>query len=418
MRRLRVGYVGAGFVAAFHIRGWTGVRNADIVAICDRHKERARAAANLCRELGVGNPSIFTDVSDMMATPNLDAVWLTVPNFARLPVMETIAEEVTQGKARLTGVACEKPLARNVKESRKMLNLVKKTGLLHGYLENQVFAPSVVKGKETLWKRGASIAGRPYLARCAEEHGGPHKAWFWDGEKQGGGALNDMMCHSSEASRYLLTSPDETKDALKLRTVSAEIASLKWTRPEYTKLLKDTFKVDFSKFPVEDFARATITYETQEGFVAIVEATNSWSFVGPGLKLSFELLGPEYYMQINTLNPELYVFFSRQVKGKIGEDLVEKQTAEQGLMPSIPDEAYTYGYTTEDRHMVSSFLEGRMPVENWEDGDLVVRLLMTCYMAAEKGRKLSFPPPGLEDFVPKVAQGVWDPKSVLGSSRE
>jgi len=28
-------------------------------------------------------------------------------------------------------------------------------------------------------------------------------------------------------------------------------------------------------------------------------------------------------MQINTLQPDLYVFFSREVKGKPGEDLVE-----------------------------------------------------------------------------------------------
>jgi len=37
-------------------------------------------------------------------------------------------------------------------------------------------------------------------------------------------------------------------------------------------------------------------------------------------------------MEINTLNPELQVFFSREVKGEVGEDLVEKQTAEQGLI--------------------------------------------------------------------------------------
>ena len=43
------------------------------------------------------------------------------------------------------------------------------------------------------------------VARAAEEHSGPHNAWFWQGEKQGGGVLNDMMCHSVEVVRYLLT---------------------------------------------------------------------------------------------------------------------------------------------------------------------------------------------------------------------
>ncbi|GAI29965.1 unnamed protein product, partial [marine sediment metagenome] len=30
---------------------------------------------------------------------------------------------------------------------------------------------------------------------------------------------------------------------------------------------------------------------------------------------------------------------------------------------------------------------------------------------AEKGKRLKFPPKGLEEFVPKVAQGTWNPRS-------
>jgi hypothetical protein len=37
-------------------------------------------------------------------------------------------------------------------------------------------------------------------------------------------------------------------------------------------------------------------------------------------------------------------------------------------------------------------------------------LLMTCYMAAELGRSLEFPPPGLDTFVPQVARGTWKPR--------
>lgn len=73
-------------------------------------------------------------------------------------------------------------------------------------------------------------------------------------------------------------------------------------------------------------------YEPNFTRIPVMEAITFWSFVGPGLRLSLEVLGPEYYLQINTLNPELNVFFSREVKGKAGEDMVEKQTSEQGLM--------------------------------------------------------------------------------------
>jgi len=163
---------------------------------------------------------------------------------------------------------------------------------------------------------------------------------------------------------------------------------------------------------VEDYARANVLYETPEGILNVVEATTSWSFVGSGLRLSFELLGPEYSMQIDTLNPELKVFFSREVKGKAGEDLVEKQNAEQGLMPVVPHETSGYGYENEDRHMVESFLNRKMPSETWNDGVYIVKLLMTCYMAAEKKKKLSFPPQGLEEFTPQVGKGTWNPRSI------
>jgi hypothetical protein len=58
-----------------------------------------------------------------------------------------------------------------VAEAKKVLDLVTRVGLPHGYLENQVFAPPVEAGKNLLWARGAKLTGRPYLARAAEAGG-------------------------------------------------------------------------------------------------------------------------------------------------------------------------------------------------------------------------------------------------------
>lgn len=417
--RLGVGFIGAGFNGNFHVRSWVGVRNADIRAICDPDIKRAEKMADTCRRLRVGDPKIYADAGTMIEDPAVDAVWITSPNYTRLTVMEAIYKTITDGKGKLTGICCEKPLARNLHESTQMIKMVKELGLLHGYLENQVFAPSLVRGKNIIWGRGASLTGRPYLARCAEEHSGPHEPWFWSGNQQGGGVLNDMLCHSVEAGRFLLTKPGEKKESLKPRSVSAEIASLKWSRPEYVKILKEMSKgkIDYSKAPAEDFAKATIVFETPEGYPAIIEVTSSWSFVGPGLRLSFEMLGPEYYMQINTMAPELYIFLSRAVTGKAGEDMVEKQNAEQGLMPVIPNEELTYGYTDENRHMVDCFMDGTMPDETWEDGLTITQILMSCYLSAEQGKKISFPPEGLESFIPAVAQETWNPKDIFKSTK-
>jgi predicted dehydrogenase len=420
MRNLGVGFVGTGWVVnSYHVNAWRAIRDSDIVALCSTHEEGAKSTAALCKQLNVGNPKVYTDVSEMAADRHVDAIWITVPNYAMVPVVKAITEEVTQGKSNLVGLACEKPLGRNFEEAEQMLNMIEKAGLLHGYLENQVFMPSVVKGKALMWKKGAAAAGRPYLARCSEEHGGPHRTWFWDASRQGGGALNDMLCHSIEAARFLLTDPGEPKEALEPVAVTAEIASLKWSRSEYVKKLKKMTQgaVDYSKRPAEDMGRATIQYKASDGSLVVSELSASWAFAASA-RITIEMLGPEYYMQIDTLNPEMKVFFSRQVEDLVGEEMVEKQAAEQGFMPVIPDEIHTYGFIEEDRHMVESFLKGRMPRETWKDGALVVELMMTCYMSAERGRKIGFPPKGLGNFVPQVAQGTWRPGEPAQPSRE
>lgn len=414
-KRLGVGLIGSGFMARFHVQSWVGVRDADIVAICSTNPTTAGELAALCRELGVGDPQVYREVADCVRDPAVDAVWISAPNHVRVPLVEEIAAEVVAGRASLRGVACEKPLARNVAEAQQMLAAVERAGLLHGYLENQVFAPSLVRGRELLWRRGASLTGPPYLARCAEEHSGPHRPWFWSGERQGGGVLNDMMCHSLEAGRFLLTPPDAA-EPLVPKAVTARIASLKWGRPPYVDRLRDATggEVDYRRAPAEDYATAEIVYERPDGSLIVSQATTSWSYVGPGLRLTFEVLGPEYSLAVNTLDPEGQIFFSRAVHGPAGEDLVEKQSAEQGLMPFLADEPGVYGYTEENRHMVGAFLAGRPPRETWQDGLLVTRLLMACYQSAEAGKTLPFPPPGLETFVPAVARGEWRPESIAG----
>jgi len=402
--RLGVGIVGAGFIGDFHVRSFVGVRNADVRGVVSRTRASADRLAKHSRTLDVGDAKAFDSVRAMVESPDVDAVWILTPNDVRLSVMEEIA---AAGKGKLVGVACEKPLARNVAESKRMLELADGMGVLHGYLENQLFMPPVARGKEILWRRGAAHAGRPYLARSAEEHAGPHRPWFWSGKRQGGGVLNDMMCHSLEAARFLLQDPAKPRNSMRPRTVSCDIATLKFSRPAYIDRLRRDQGVDYAKAPAEDFARAAVTWESDEGDVLVTEATTSWSYVGPGLRLTTEVMGPEYSMQSNSLNNHLQLFFSREVSGAAGEDLIEKQTAEQGLVPVVTDEEIEYGYTGENRHMVECFRAGRAPMETFADGVEVMKLLMACYQSAERGERLEWEPTGLDDFVPAVARETY-----------
>jgi predicted dehydrogenase len=411
--RLGIGFIGGGFITRFHIQSLVGVRDADVMGIVSRTKASAEESATLARTIGVGNNAkAYDSITDMIADPNIDALWVCSPNFARIEAFEEIASAISSGKGELIGVTCEKPLGRNVEEAKRVLELTQSVNLLDGYLENQIFAPSITRGKEIVWARGAATTGRPYLARAAEEHSGPHMPWFWEGSLQGGGVLNDMMCHSVEEARFMLTEPGKPRDSITPISISAHTDCLKWQRPEYVKILSDNSngKTDYSKRPSEDFARSLIEYLDKDNNKLIVETTTSWCFVGEGLRLSMELFGPEYSMFVNTLDPDLKVFFSRKVTGSEGEDLVEKQNAESGGMPVVSNEAEVYGYTAENRHMVKSFMNGKRPEENFDDGLEVTRLLMAAYMSAEQGKTIQLPNADIDTFKPAVARGEWNPK--------
>ena len=411
-KQLGIGFIGGGFITRFHIQSLIGVRNCQVLGVMSRTKSSGEESAALSRDLDVGNANVYDSITDMAADPDIHALWICAPNFTRIEVMEEIAHAIKSGKGELVGVTCEKPLGRNVAEAKKVLDLTQKVGLLDGYLENQVFAPSVTRGKEIIWARGAVTTGRPYLARAAEEHSGPHMPWFWEGELQGGGVLNDMMCHSVEEARFMLTEPGKPRESLTPLSINAYTACLKWQQPKYAKILFENSggKTDYLNKPAEDFARSLVEYEDEDRNKLVVETTTSWCFVGAGLRLSLELFGPEYSMFINTLDSDLKVFFSRNVPGSSGEDLVEKQNAESGEMPVVSSEIDAYGYTAENRHMVESFLAGKRPLENFDDGLDVTRLLMAAYMSAEQNKTIQLPNPEIDSFIPAVARGEWNPK--------
>ena len=177
------------------------------------------------------------------------------------------------GWTKLIGIACEKPLGRTLSEAREMLRLATDASLLHGYLENQVFSSAVQRGKDIVWRRAVPICGRPYLARAAEEHFGPHTPWFWQAQRQGGGVLSDMTCHSVEVGRFLLSKPGAPRSDLKLISASASVGNLKWTRPEYVTRLKNMMgpDVDYAEAAGRGFCPRSADLSRQ------ARATRSWS---------------------------------------------------------------------------------------------------------------------------------------------
>ena len=403
---MKLGFIGAGFIARFQAVAIHQVRGLEVAGILRRRG--AEALADFCRSHQLGEAKIYGSIAEL--AQHVDVLALYVPNYCRLEVMEEVAAAVKAG-ARVKGVIVDKPLARNMKEARRMVELAREARLLTAYFENQIFMKAIRTQREQLGPVADSM-GPLTLTRSAEEHGGPHEAWFWDPTRQGGGVLLDMGCHSIAVGRYVLTPPDKDLLFLKPVTVSADLGLLKWGQKKWReKLLKDR-GVDYSKTPAEDFATGMITYRNPEtGQTVKSQFTDSWMFEKQGLRLFMDGMGPGYAFEINTLVSPLSVFIGDVAAEAIAdqESALEKATASRGLLAVQYNEADLYGYTDENRDMAEAFGAGRNAMLSWEYGLEIQRLVMASYLSAERGRTIDLTDKSviaeLDNYVPLIQQG-------------
>ena len=408
MPPLRVGFVGAGFIAKFQLRAIAQIRNMEVVGITSRTRAHAEETAALARELGVGEARVYDSVREM--APHVDVIAIYAPNYLRVAIMEEIVEAVQAG-AVLKGVICEKPLGRNVAEARRMVELANQVGLPTAYFENQLFMKPVRAQLAQLAPQIATM-GPPLLVRSAEEHGGPHEAWFWDPLRQGGGVLSDMGCHSIAVGWYALTPPGKSPTFLQPVSVSAEVALLKWGLPVWRQKLLERFGVDYGKTPAEDFTTGVITYRNPvTGQRVKAQFTNSWMFEKQGLRLLMDGMGPGYAFEVNTLASSTQVFIGDAAAEAIAdaESALEKATASRGLLTVHHNEADLYGYPDENADAVAAFQTGRSAFLDWNYGLQITRLVMAAYLAAERKQTIDLTDPAiqqeLESYVPLIQQG-------------
>jgi predicted dehydrogenase len=406
VQTLKLGMIGSGFVATFHAKAIAQIRNIHIDGITG-----GRGAAKLSEMVktdGLGKGIVYSDIAEM--ANHVDAIAIFAPNFARLEIVESIVDAVKKG-ARLKGVMCEKPLARNMAEARRMIELIEEVDLRTAYLENQIFMKPVRAQLAQLEPQQRTM-GPLALARSSEEHGGPHEAWFWDPTRQGGGVLLDMGCHSIAVSWYALTPIGKPPTFLEPVSVSAEVALLKWGLKDWRAKLKSQHGVDYAKTPAEDFTTGMITFRNPEtGQLVKGQFTNSWMFEKQGLRLFMDGMGPGYAFEINSLNSTLEVFVGDAAAEAIAdaETALEKATASRGLLAVQHNEPDLYGYTDENEEAAEAFLAGRDAFLPWSYGVAVTKLIMAAYMSAEQRRTIDLTDPAtqdeLEKYIPLIQQG-------------
>ena len=196
---MKVGIIGCGGIAnGKHMPNLKKMRDAEMVAFCDIIRERAEKAA---AEYGVPGARVYTDYREMLARePEIDNIHVLTSNRMHSTISVAALEA---GK----NVLCEKPMAINYEEAKKMLEAQKKTGKLLsvGYQHRQDHDIQYVK-KEAL----KGTFGDIYFAkaRVLRRRGVPTWGVFQNEYEQGGGCLVDVGTHALDVVLWLMDNYD------------------------------------------------------------------------------------------------------------------------------------------------------------------------------------------------------------------
>ena len=118
---LRFGIVGTGRISDWVMKGAIQDPRISITAVCSRTVEAAEAFVH--RHSLESKVSIYTSVEEMASDPQVDAIYIGTPN-------QTHCEYTLAGLKAGKHVLCEKPLAINAHEGRKMVEAARKSGCL------------------------------------------------------------------------------------------------------------------------------------------------------------------------------------------------------------------------------------------------------------------------------------------------
>ena len=328
---VRIGIIGAGFVADFYLRALQNIRGHHVTVLAARNPERA---ADVAARFGI--PNHVRAAHELCQRDDVDLVIVALPQDQHVDAVRTVADA---GKA----VICTKPLGRNSAEATECLRAVLAAGVWHAYAETEVFAPGLVKAKALV---DSGAIGRVLSVRAREAHGHPHEH-ARDEQRMGGGPLRGLGCHCVAISRWFIG----------YDTLPAEVMA--WGD-----------RLHRTDVTTEDNGVALIRFA--DGRLGQVEA--GWTH-SAGLDVRNEIHGSDGWITTDETGSTGLRAFAGRDAGYV----LEKAAIATGWITPVPDEPWTYGYEAELRHFVECLAAGVSPRQTFFDGVVDNAVIDTAY---------------------------------------
>jgi predicted dehydrogenase len=392
-RTVKVGIVGAGFAANFHLRSYRQVQGVtvEVAAIVDVNKARAE---DLAKRFGI--PKCYDDYRYLLEDKSIQVVDLVVPNALHLPMVLQAAQADKH-------IICEKPLTGyfgqgepdekvGATPKKQMLqkvqeDLKKVTAVMAAhpvkfcYAENWVHAPAFKKALELVEK--CFISGTVLEMRGEESHSGSHSEFAKWWRHAGGGAMARLGAHPLATGLFLKQFEGKKKYG------SPILAREVWA--DGTDLTKTSAFAGTQGSPlvkgwgdVETWSQITVTYSdgTKGTFFAADDLLggmeSNMDIRLSNARVKFDLC-PVRICQFYTVDPTPVkdVYFN------------EKQETKAGLSFPNPHEEWLLGYPHEMQDFMEAIAFDRQPLTGLGLARQVVEVLYAGYVSIEEGRKIN-----------------------------
>ncbi len=391
MKTIRVGLIGAGFAARFHLESLRQVHgvHVEVCAVTSRTPASRKAFAE---QHGI---VAYDDVASMLG--DVDVIDIVSPPAAHDEAMLLAAEAGVH-------IICEKPLTGYFgpndcgeeyrgdlapKEpmleavTQKLTSLaqtIRNSGVTFGYAENFVYAPAIQKEREIIEKTGAQV-----LRIMGEEsHNGSTSPVYGIWRFQGGGSLMGKICHPLSAALYLKRVEGIARNRRPIRPKSVTARCEQLTKlPGF--IDKGFIRTDYHD--TEDHGWMHVIFD--DGTVADVIAGE---IVLGGLYSYVEVFANNHRTKCNLSPVSVLDTFNPRAEQYDDIYTVEKISTKEGWTPVSPDENFSLGFLAEAQDFITCMAEGKTPQSDLDLACDCIAAIYAAYLSDErKGQEVEIP---------------------------
>ncbi|MGH9872415.1 MAG: Gfo/Idh/MocA family protein [Pyrinomonadaceae bacterium] len=332
-----VGIVGAGFARSTQIPGFRNCEGARVVAIASRRREHAEQVA---QEFGI--EQVAADWKELVARDDVDLVSVVTPPATH---MEITLAALDQGKA----VLCEKPMAMNAAEARRMTDRAREAGVL-ALIDHELRFLNSRRKMRAMLHNGeiGTVRHCNYVFRS--DYRGVLGNWdWWSDAEMGGGTLGAIGSHAIDSFRWLL----DTEISEACCVLSTHVAE----RPDRTSGVTRAVTSDDSVRMLLRFTESALTKgATGAASLSVVESGKSQN--------QLEVYGSSGALMVEE-NGALW--HSPAGSG----DWRRVETDQDQLAPGMRESSWSHGFTTFSSKIIDALREGQTSLEGaatFEDG--------------------------------------------------